>query len=52
MIATSIKNNVFLMEALWSRFNPSISKVKELIDNGSIGEVKYIYSEFSFRFLD
>ena len=48
MIATSVKNNVFLMEALWSRFNPSISKVKELIDNGSIGEVKYIYSEFSF----
>ena len=30
------------MEALWSRFNPSISKVKELIDNGLIGEVKYI----------
>lgn len=48
MIAASVKNNVFLMEALWSRFNPSISKVKELIDNGSIGEVKYIYSEFSF----
>ena len=48
MIATSVKNNVFLMEALWSRFNPSISRIKELIDIGLIGEVKYIYSEFSF----
>jgi len=48
MIDTSVKNSVFLMEALWSRFNPSICKIKELIDNGLIGEIKYIYSEFSF----
>jgi len=40
-------NNVFFMEALWSRFNPSIQKVKSLIDSGNIGEIKLIEADFS-----
>lgn len=42
-------NNVFLMEALWTRFIPSFIKVKELIENGRIGEVKNIIADFGFR---
>jgi len=52
MIATAKKNQVFLMEALWSRFNPSILKVKQMIDDGVIGEVAYLNANFGFYALD
>lgn len=52
MIAVANKNNVFLMEALWSRFNPSIQKVKKLIDKGELGAVSYIHADFAFYGLD
>ncbi|MDC6351669.1 Gfo/Idh/MocA family oxidoreductase [Zeaxanthinibacter sp. PT1] len=52
MIEASGKNNVFLMEALWSRFNPSIAKVKELVDAGELGSVKYLHADFAFYALD
>jgi len=52
MIAVAKENNVFLMEALWSRFNPTIKKVKELVDNGTIGDIGYLLSDFAFYALD
>ncbi len=52
MIAAARKNKVFLMEALWSRFNPSIRKVKELIDEGIIGDIRYLHADFAFFALD
>tara|TARA_R110000796_G_scaffold88850_7_gene192150 strand:- start:27385 stop:28368 length:984 start_codon:yes stop_codon:yes gene_type:complete len=48
MINTAHENGVFLMEALWSRFNPTIQKVKELIDDDVIGDVRYIHADFAF----
>ncbi|NNG08638.1 MAG: Gfo/Idh/MocA family oxidoreductase [Arenibacter sp.] len=52
MIDASKQNGVFLMEALWSRFNPSIVKVKELVDQAAIGPVAYIHADFAFYALD
>lgn len=52
MVAIAKENNVFLMEALWSRFNPAIRKVKELVDDGSIGELRYLHADFAFYGLD
>ncbi|MEE9365012.1 MAG: Gfo/Idh/MocA family oxidoreductase [Cellulophaga sp.] len=52
MISCAKKNNVFLMEALWSRFNPSICKVKELIENGGIGNIQYLKADFAFYAMD
>ncbi len=52
MIVAAKKNGVFLMEALWSRFNPSIVKVKELIEDGKIGDVAYLNANFGFYGLD
>lgn len=49
MIEASKNNNTFLMEAMWSRFIPSIKKIKTSIDSGEIGEVKYINADFSFK---
>lgn len=49
IIATSKRTNRFFMEALWSRFNPTIVAIKKSIDHGEIGKIKYINAEFSFK---
>ena len=41
-------NNVFLMEALWTRFNPTIIEVLSKVKNGEIGIPTYLNSTFSF----
>ena len=43
------KNKVFLMEAMWTRFLPTICKVRELIADGAIGKVMHINADFCFR---
>ena len=48
MIAASKENNVFLMEALWTRFNPTFDKALELIQKGEIGEIQSVFSDFYF----
>lgn len=48
MIECAKENNRFLMEALWSRFNPTIKHAFELVNSGRIGEVKYIQADFAF----
>jgi predicted dehydrogenase len=52
MIAASKKYNVFLMEALWSRFNPAIRQVNKLVSNGAIGDVNYINVDFSHQIIN
>ena len=47
LIQTAKDKNLFLMEALWSRFLPNIIKTKELIDTGAIGNVKLLTASFS-----
>ena len=49
MIAVCEKNNVNLMEAFMYRYTDRTKKVKEILDSGVIGEIKYINS--SYRFL-
>lgn len=48
MIKIAREQNVFLMEALWSRFNPTIQKVKALTDQGKLGELTYVNADFAF----
>jgi len=52
MIEAAKANNVFLMEAFWSRFNPSISEVLSRVRNGDLGEVSYVNADFSFHRID
>lgn len=52
MLSVAKENNVFLMEALWSRFNPSIQKIKRMVDEGNIGELQYLHADFAFYALD
>jgi predicted dehydrogenase len=48
LVTLAVENNVFLMEALWTRFLPVWQQVKHWIDSGEIGDVKFINSTFGF----
>ena len=48
MIEASKANKVYLMEAFWTRFNPSIVEIKEKIAQGVIGDIVHIKADFSF----
>jgi len=50
MIQMAKDKGVFLMEATWSRFTPAYAKVRELLDNGSIGDVRAVESSFGEEF--
>lgn len=47
MVECARKNGVFLMEAMWTRFFPAMQRMRKLIEDGAIGEVKHIYGVFS-----
>ncbi|HAA75407.1 TPA: dehydrogenase [Candidatus Latescibacteria bacterium] len=49
LVAVSQDENVFLMEAMWSRFLPLLVRVRELIADGAIGEVRMLQADFGFR---
>ncbi|KAM7423770.1 hypothetical protein PAMA_000230 [Pampus argenteus] len=46
ILASAKKNNVFLMEAVWSRFFPASVEIRQLLAQGEVGEVKVVRSEF------
>jgi predicted dehydrogenase len=48
MIAAAQRSNVFLMEAFMYRCHPQMARLAELIQDGSIGEVRAIRATFSF----
>ncbi|WP_195891968.1 Gfo/Idh/MocA family protein [Neobacillus dielmonensis] len=50
LISIARKKNVFFMEAMWMKFNPILNKVKDLINEGSIGRLKKIEADFSVVF--
>jgi len=39
---------VFLMEAVWMRFNPLITRLRALVADGAIGEVRSVHADFGF----
>ena len=49
MIDCAKKNNVFFMEAMWTRFLPSIVKVRELLTSNKIGTIKRVTADFAFN---
>jgi len=53
MVAAAREHDVFLMEAFWTRFIPSIDRVMQLIDSGALGRVLHIKSDHAkFRTFD
>jgi predicted dehydrogenase len=49
MIAKAREKKLFLMEALWTRFHPSVAKLQEIIASGVIGDIKHVVADFGFK---
>lgn len=49
MIETARTRKVFLMEAMWTRYIPTVIKALELIEQGQLGEVLSVKADFGFR---
>ncbi|MGL4611699.1 MAG: Gfo/Idh/MocA family protein [Trueperaceae bacterium] len=49
MIALARQKKVFLMEAMWSRFLPHMVKVRELLAQDTLGDVRMLECDFGFR---
>ena len=47
MMDCAKKNNVFLLEAMWTRFLPCVQEAVRMVKDGVIGEVKNVFGEFS-----
>ncbi len=48
MSACARKNNVFLMEAMWTRFFPAMTYVRDKLSSGIMGKVKHITCSFCY----
>ncbi|MEQ1584628.1 MAG: Gfo/Idh/MocA family oxidoreductase [Cyclobacteriaceae bacterium] len=48
MIDYAKAQQVFIMEAFWTRFLPHYLKMKELLAQGKVGKIKYLNAEFGF----
>jgi len=49
VVSAAHRNNTFLLEGMWSRFNPAVIRTKELIEAGTIGEVRHMTADFGFK---
>ena len=49
MVAKSQEKQLFLMEAIWTRFHPAINQIEAIINDGQIGEIKHIVADFGFK---
>ncbi len=48
VIALARQKNLFLMEAMWSRFLPAIQEAKRLLEQGEIGTPRQLQADFGF----
>jgi predicted dehydrogenase len=49
MVALARRNNVFLMEAFWTKFLPQYKKVIEIVNSGEIGSIMWVQADFGFH---
>ncbi|GAB2591007.1 Gfo/Idh/MocA family oxidoreductase [Microlunatus antarcticus] len=45
VIDTVRREKVFAMEAMWTRFQPAVVKIRELVADGAIGEVRQVQAD-------
>lgn len=50
MLNLAREKKLFLMEAMWTRFNPIIVRLRELLAADRIGEVRMLTADFGFSF--
>jgi predicted dehydrogenase len=52
MTALASEKGLFLMEGLWSRFNPCVQEVYSRVKNEELGPIAYLRADFAFPALD
>jgi predicted dehydrogenase len=50
MVDCARRHKLFLMEAMWTRFLPLMDKVRQLLAENAIGEVRILAADFGFRY--
>jgi len=48
MIQTAREKGIFLMEAMWSRYLPVMQRVRQILDDGLLGDVIQFNADFGF----
>ena len=48
VVALARAKNLFLMEAMWTRYLPALLEVKRIIASGEIGDVSQVVADFGF----
>ncbi len=49
MFGVAKEKNLFLMEALWSRFIPGIEKMLEIVRSDTLGKILFLRADFGFK---
>jgi len=49
VVQTARAKGVFCMEAMWTRFFPLMARVRELVAERAVGEVRMVMADFGFR---
>jgi predicted dehydrogenase len=49
VVETSRETGVFAMEAMWTRFQPAVVRMRELIADGAIGEVRSVQADLGVQ---
>jgi predicted dehydrogenase len=52
MVDAAARNSVALMEAMWARFLPHFTKVREIVDSGVLGPILSIHADHGQRLAD
>jgi predicted dehydrogenase len=49
MVETARARGLFLMEAMWTRYRPTMVKVRELLESGAIGEPRFLSANIGWK---
>jgi predicted dehydrogenase len=49
VVKVAREKRLFLMEAMWTRYFPIMKRLRELLSEGAIGEVRMVHADFGFR---
>lgn len=49
LVALARERRLFLMEAMWTRYLPTVVRTRELVAGGAIGEPRLLIADFGFR---
>ncbi len=49
VVALARKKRIFLMEAMWTRYFPIFVKIRSLLAEGALGEVRQVQADFGIR---